>query len=107
MCLLPLVLVEDGETLGGGGRGETLGGGGRGDGETPGGIGRGDEEESRGDGAIFGGGGRGGGLVFLITTSRSCVVHAIRKKTVYMIKKNYTLTYPSSYGKRITTKDAS
>lgn len=67
MCLLPLVLVEDGESLGGGGRGETLGGGGRGDG----GIGRGDEEENRGDEAIFGGGGRGGGLVFLITTSRS------------------------------------
>ena len=43
MCLLPLVLVEDGETLGGGRR-ETLGGGGRRGGETPGGIG----EESKG-----------------------------------------------------------
>ena len=43
MCLLPLVLVEDGETLGGGGRGETLGGGDCGGGETPGGIG----EESK------------------------------------------------------------
>lgn len=104
MCLLPVVLVEEGEILGGGGRGETLGGGGRGDGVTPEGIGRGDEEENRGDGAIFGGGGRGGGLVFLITSNLSCVVQARREITGYLIETNYAMTYPSSLAKESLQK---